>query len=108
MRVQLKRTKGYRKPAEAVNIKRYGKHCRQKWGNPFPVVNGDNRTAVDRFERWLANGGAPELERQRQWILDHVHELRGRMVACSCALDEPCHGDVLIRRADGSTLNEPC
>ncbi|WP_409438645.1 DUF4326 domain-containing protein [Pseudomonas sp.] len=29
-----------------------------------------------------------------------IKELRGKALACWCRLDEPCHADVLIKRAN--------
>jgi hypothetical protein len=32
----------------------------------------------------------------------HLHELRGKDLACWCALDQPCHADVLLEIANAS------
>jgi Domain of unknown function (DUF4326) len=82
-RIQLRRTRGWRKPPGAVVVSRPG-----RWGNPFPVVGGDRATAVEQYRAWLPTSG-----------LDPA-ELRGRDLACWCPLDQPCHADVLLREAN--------
>lgn len=36
----------------------------------------------------------------RDWIRDHMPELVGRPLACTCPLGAPCHRDVLLARAE--------
>ncbi|MBB4212022.1 uncharacterized protein DUF4326 [Rhodothalassium salexigens DSM 2132] len=62
-----------------------------RWGNPYV-----SRTDADRVHAvaWYAAHIAPHLP---------VHELRGRDLACWCPLDQPCHADVLLALANGST-----
>ena len=36
----------------------------------------------------------------RQYLLDHVEELRGHDLACWCPLGQPCHADVLLEIAN--------
>lgn len=36
-----------------------------------------------------------------------LEELRGHDIYCWCALDEPCHGDVVLRLANGPRLWTP-
>jgi hypothetical protein len=38
-----------------------------------------------------------ELTERRQWIMANVHTLRGKLIACFCGLDDPCHADILAR-----------
>ena len=74
-RIQLRRTKGWRKPI--------GQHAR------------DRVHAVDLFSRWL-------LDSQDR-CTNVWRELRCRDLACWCPPDQPCHADVLlygIRRND--------
>ncbi|MER7167248.1 DUF4326 domain-containing protein [Micromonospora sp. NPDC000207] len=106
-RIQRLRTPGWRKPHNAVIIDRTS-----RYGNPFKaadaVANGfaDNeadarKVCVDSYDRWL--DGEPEYASvepaRRQRILDDLHLLVGKDLACPCAPGEPCHGDPLIRRA---------
>lgn len=111
-RIQRKRTKGWRMPEGAVSV------CRPSiWGNPFTI--GDARDVgfggtdaelaarcVGSFDAWLVspywlnNWDGPERETARQRILDNLADLRGKDLACWCALDQPCHADVLLRLAN--------
>ena len=60
-----------------------------KWGNPF-VVSAD----IDREE-------CVSLYRQAAFSMPiDASELRGKNLACWCALDQPCHADVLLELAN--------
>lgn len=73
-----------------------------KWGNPYKVgehPHGDRRrkpytpeTAVAEYRRREARGAAFSAMVAR--------ELRGKDLACWCALDQPCHADVLLEIAN--------
>ena len=120
-RVQLRRTKGWRKPEGAVVVSRPS-----KWGNPIPLVDvscqfpsvdevGIAQMVVRDFEVLAAKGclGFPNwrhLGGRRgpvEWTYPSVHEIRaelaGRDLACWCPLDQPCHADVLLELANGTT-----
>jgi hypothetical protein len=64
-----------------------------KWKNPYKLRRNATREQRDevitRYERHLHDSG----------LINDVHELRGRDLACWCA-PEPCHGDVLLRLAN--------
>lgn len=110
-RIQLKRTKGWRLPANAVNVGRP-----TIWGNPFRVdqcreagFRGSDADlgarCVGAFKAWLgphwrANWDGEESEAARARILDGLPSLRGKDLACFCPLDQPCHADVLLRLAN--------
>lgn len=115
-RVQLSRRKGFRLQQHAPGAIVVRRPTR--WGNPFIVrecmEDEPGMTVLEARERctWLYDlwlEGDLELTDQRRieqraWILEHLHELRGRPLACSCPLPEPgepdwCHVAVLIRRA---------
>jgi hypothetical protein len=82
-----------------------------EWGNPFVVgdmicipqdggtswleVEVDPTLAVALFESWVAQN-AEYVDRARA-------ELGGRVLACWCPLDQPCHADVLLGVANAST-----
>lgn len=107
-RIQLSRKKGWRKPANTVVVSRPG-----YFGNPYrlggqhdwfsenefgPVFNSQVITpalAVELYRRDILDEvvGAPALEAIRR-------ELRGKDLACWCALDQPCHADVLLKLAN--------
>lgn len=119
IRIQRKRTKGWRIPPNAVSVCRPG-----KFGNPFRIGDyaligdpggrpglfrmawcvtskdyADSRythikdaaTAVDFYRRMRA---AMPLAK------DQIDLLRGRDLACFCPLDQPCHADVLLELAN--------
>ena len=83
--MQLRRTKGWRKPDGAVVVARPS-----RWGNPFPV--GPDRTAAEAVALY------------RRWIEPQAGEVRaqlaGRDLCCWCPLDRPCHADVLLELAN--------
>lgn len=95
-RIQRKRTKGWRMPPNTVSICRPG-----KWGNPFEVTE-ERPAAVAKtaFLLWLTGDIYAGLPEQKQWILDNIHLLRSKDLACDCREDEPCHGDVLLELAN--------
>lgn len=74
----------------------------------------DEDQAVTCYRDWLA-GDPPrpagltsrgiaayrsQLGERRALILSRLPELRGRSLACWCALDAPCHADVLLELAN--------
>ncbi len=106
-RIQLRRTKGWRKPEGAVVVARPS-----KWGNPYRWADyrGDypdsddsllQRMAVSDFRglvegRWDRFGNTPVYP-LRSAI---VRELRGHDLACWCLVGSPCHADVLLELAN--------
>ena len=109
-RIQLRRTKGWRKPEGAVVVARP-----TRWGNPFIVgktygASGphgewhrsvkirDRADAVAEYRRALGRGHA------HYFPLDFRarvrRELAGKDLACWCPLDQPCHADVLLEIAN--------
>jgi len=89
-RVQLRRTKGWRKPPGALVVARPS-----RWGNPFRVgVDGDHAECVARYRFALEHG---ELAFS---VADARHDLAGRDLACWCREDQACHADVLLEVAN--------
>lgn len=98
-RIQLRRTKGWRKPEGAIVVSRPS-----TWGNPYSVeVYGNRESAVGEFQRFLDT--RRQGWRQDSWYVRGAHypsdheiraELAGRDLCCWCPLDQPCHGDVLL------------
>ncbi len=41
-----------------------------------------------------------EIDAKRRWMREHLHELRGKNLACWCPLDQPCHADALLELAN--------
>ena len=108
-RIQLRRTKGWRKPAGALVVTRP-----TPYGNPFrgdevyvPTLTrvADRAHAVELFRWWLSRP-ADDLsmpfrrEHHRLRTLLALDALRGRDLACWCPLNEPCHADVLMQLAN--------
>jgi hypothetical protein len=92
-RIQRKRTKGWKMPPNAVYVGRP-----TKWGNPYKVgVDGDAIECKAKYS---------ELINRNVWSIpntqDAILELRGKDLACWCALDKPCHADVLLKLANES------
>lgn len=111
VRIQRRRTKGWKMPPDTVNVSRPG-----LYGNPFDWQHFGREGAVDLFRAWLADGltaeerlstgiDIPNRERadwQRAKILAGLPDLRGKNLACWCkvAPDVPCHADVLLELAN--------
>lgn len=95
----------------AVNVARP-----TKWGNPFVVVN-EAQEVVERYRRCLeqppslirhklltiARGMEGRGEGYFSRIREAIDDLRGKNLACWCALDAPCHADVLLEIANRPT-----
>jgi hypothetical protein len=123
-RVQLRRTKGWRKPEGAVVVARPS-----RWGNPWTVGPGidgpyevygpfsvllrgfqterEAREAVVRLFRLYADGTGAFARAFAPWTLDELRdELAGKDLACWCPLKDehgqpvPCHADVLLELAN--------
>lgn len=93
-RIQLRRTKGWRKPIDAIVVARP-----TKWGNPFNWKIFGKAKAAKMFENWIT-GPRFELDDKQCYIQDHLHELRGKDLCCWCSLNEPCHADILLKLAN--------
>jgi hypothetical protein len=105
LRIQRRRTEGWRKPEGAVAITRPG-----VFGNPFFTAGS--------FERWILHGEIvvndlrpqgmipwceekkDRLRRKREVILERLPQLRGKQLMCFCGVGQACHGDVLARMAN--------
>ena len=80
-------------PPNTVKVTRPG-----TWGNPFKVGEWDEPSqrhmdgpqCVRLFRLMMMQTAWPEL---RKKVRD---ELGGKNLACFCALDKPCHADVLL------------
>lgn len=104
VRVQRKRTKGWRMPEGAIYVGRpspWGNPCTVEpfaggwsvdgWGERFDVYeteSGARQRAVDEYRRALPKSRAV------------LEPLRGHDLACWCPLDQPCHADVLLELAN--------
>ncbi len=121
-RIELKRTKGWRMPANTVKVDRSS-----RWGNPFHVgqkgrlvwepMTDSELLAFDFEERRVGDllirnvppnriiyFDAP-LTIEDVLLLYHKHvidqkidlaPLRGKNLGCWCKLGQPCHSDILL------------
>ena len=119
VRVQRKRTKGWKMPEGAVYVGRG-----TPWGNlsrvigPAPnapqhvVMDGDDDSTVTiHGSRYGANAEAVARYRERLAcdgaLQEQVkHALRGKDLACWCSPHLPCHADVLLELANAPTAPE--
>lgn len=101
VRIQRRRTKGWRMPENAVYVGRP-----TKWGNPF-VVGRDNpmipgRKVEDRRHAVRLYQGSASL--QPRLVVAAQAELRGKDLVCWCPPNPPyerlCHADVLLEIAN--------
>lgn len=94
IRIQRKRTKGFKLPPNTVCVTRPG-----RWGNPYkvgddmPGLPGAKMDAIDAVHCY-------ELFIPPFTIEAAQKELRGKNLACFCALGQPCHADVLLKVAN--------
>ena len=95
IRVQRKRTKGWKMPENTVYVGRP-----TKFGNPFfanvyePFSNllVTQEIAVSRYKSWiLSNENLLQVVKK---------ELKGKNLACFCSLHKPCHADILLEIAN--------
>lgn len=121
-RVRLSRTRGWRLPPNTIKVDRT-----TRWGNPYDVREYGTELALHLFAStargswsnanvravdlptvetlhaahatWLRRIGEDPVQRMRR-------ELRGRNLACWCAVpnhgeDDLCHAAILLRLANG-------
>lgn len=100
VRIQLRRSKGWRMPPGAVKVDRT-----TPFGNPFVVGRDGTREECVRLHALLLAGYVPlsrpirpgELIDHRRWVMAHLHLLRdATALACWCPEAGPCHADTLI------------
>lgn len=117
-RIQLSRTRGWRKPPGAVVVARP-----TKWGNPFslttyrtqhPELSDEQLRGliVADFRKMLEDRRTgTAMPPSRYPTDDEIRTaLAGRDLACWCPLTQPCHADVLLdlanRRPGNSCVSE--
>lgn len=107
-RIQRRRTKGWKMPPNTVSVTRPG-----PYGNPFvigemapSVYSRFHKGTVDTaeqavalFRRALLHEATKETPAAER-VIDLLAGLRGKNLACFCALDQPCHADVLLELAN--------
>ena len=116
IRVQRKRVKGYRMPENTKSVTRPG-----KFGNPYKIgmhnifdikdritgkslkdylieKNGENKyhTVEDVLLAYRQKiNGSQAMQRVIKYYL------KGKILACFCPLNKPCHADILLEVANG-------
>lgn len=104
IRIQLRRTKGWRMPENTVKVDRS-----TKLGNPFIVGQHGTREECVRLYRLMLGGyiclsNGPDIKTQEMAIdvvKHNLPKLRGKNLACWCRDDgKPCHADVLLELAN--------
>ena len=108
-RVQLRRTRGWRMPANTVKVDRT-----TRFGNPFSIERYGRAKAVALHRAWITGelGNPPiarkllrDLEARRTEMISALSSLRGKNLACWCPLPEPgkpdiCHAALLLELAN--------
>lgn len=120
-RIQRKRTRGWRMPDNAVYVGRP-----TFWGNPFVVgktAAHRHRSGAHPYDFYVDYHEIVSAEQAaglfRKIVIDPTEhqfighetptkhairtELAGKDLACWCPLDQPCHADVLLEIANGTT-----
>lgn len=108
-RIQLSRKKGWRKPANTVVVARPS-----MWGNPFHITKAEeykdaSEQMADAMQGVVTTPEAA-VNKYRQYLLETDEgrfvcecakvSLRGKNLACWCAIGAPCHADVLLKIAN--------
>lgn len=119
VRVQQRRTRGWRKPENTVSVARPS-----IWGNHWIVVRDKSG------ERWQANlagvfdpnaayaatreaAARLAVHQYRRMLLAVPPDeqdwatIRGKNLMCFCPLDQPCHADVLLELANQDSAIAP-
>ena len=112
IRIQRRRTKGYDMQAESLatnGLSAVYVGRPTKWGNLWEVglARCGCRSAGECSHNiFRTETAADAVSEYRLWITEGkirktmLGELRGKNLACWCALDQPCHADVLLELAN--------
>ena len=107
VRLQLSRRKGF--SLQALSLATIGlpavSVARPSWWcNPFKVGSGctDAADAVLAYRQMVTTGVTTGA-----WRRQMLSELAGKNLACWCALDAPCHADVLLDIANARRSPPP-
>lgn len=92
VRIQRKRTKGWRMPPNAIYVGRPS-----RWGNDFEIgVDGTAEQCVTLYieAMHMLRIASPE------YFKELLAPLRGKDLACFCPLHQACHADILLKLAN--------
>lgn len=100
-RIRLSRQRGFDLQAESLALNGLpAVNCARpsKWGNPFRITPERSQIlAVGAFKTWLTVDGVDAgMADRKKWILENLHQLRGKNLACFCRPQDRCHCDVLL------------
>jgi hypothetical protein len=116
VRIQRKRTKGWKMPPNTVYVGRPS-----QWGNPIDWRECQSEYGCSEIQAKqcvkdlyhslavfaLSDGGNANSKAQfanfahtQRHIRANLAFLRGKNLACFCGLDQPCHADVLLELAN--------
>jgi hypothetical protein len=97
-RIRQYRTPGWRLPPGARSVA-----GTSKYANPYRPPSGARSAQANRIAVWLYTedlyGYRPD-RRVKATVDDVMSELPGRVLACYCPLDLPCHADILLEMAN--------
>lgn len=77
-----------------------------RWGNPYVVgKDGTAEECIKKYSDMLfpyshESGSIDDFFISASMFEDIVNNLRGKNLACWCALDSPCHADLLLEIAN--------
>lgn len=113
-RIQRKRTKGWRMPANTVYVGRP-----TKFGNPFTLLQCYEEAFLElkhmRHEipssqidqDWQNYARAILIQKYKSYLADNPmlineakNKLKGKNLACFCKPGDPCHADILLTLAN--------
>lgn len=103
IRIQLRRTKGWRVPPNTVKVDRTNK----KYGNIFTIGCNPSEfsAALPPFCATIEEAVKCYRYYADTWMAltdgRWITPLRGKNLACWCKPGEPCHADVLLELANG-------
>ncbi len=135
LRVQRKRTKGFKMPANSIYVGRGS-----KWGNPFKLIGDivyvdashrrkilnkwacygnqnekfagggfETKDVVKLFRDLLMDLNSHEIEQEVRakfkLMRDRIRDLKGKKLSCWCKTSDCCHADALIELANREEEN---
>ncbi len=96
IRIQRKRTKGWKMPPNTVYVGRP-----TKWGNPYKVGQRINPNSEPlTLKRVIVFYRAHLQSISSFW--EAKQELKGKNLACWCPLDKPCHANFLLKTVNNT------
>ena len=88
----------YKEPFD-VYIGRAGKGKDGYFGNPFPLLKGEERgSTLDNYKKYFFERIEKDIE-----FKEKILSLRGKTLGCFCK-PKPCHGDIIKEYLDGKKI----